>query len=261
MSELIRLPEAPSTHDELRARWRVSGGELPSGTAVVTSSQTKGRGRHGRVWVAPPGKTIALSVLVVSADTDAARDRFPWLALAAGLALREVVRPLVPEEHTVAIKWPNDLLIDGRKSAGILAELLDPMPGKLAASVGIGLNVTLGDEELPVPHATSLALAGADISKETVEALPQAITDALLERVTRLERAAWSPREAGLLAELQRHCETLSQQVRATLPGGESLTGEALAVLEDGRLELRLDDSTRRALSAADVERVRPATT
>lgn len=258
MSELIRLPETPSTHDELRARWRDAGGALPSGTAIVTDTQTKGRGRHGRSWIAPAGKTIALSVLVATPDTDAARERFPWLALAAGLALREVVRPLVPEGHSVTIKWPNDLLVDGRKSAGILAELLDPMPGKLAASVGIGLNVLLSEDELPVPHATSLALAGAELSDALIEELPTLITDALMSRVERLVNAAWSPKNAGLLAELQEHCETVSQQVRASLPGGDVITGEVIAVLEDGRLELRLEDGARRALSAADVERVRP---
>lgn len=256
-----RREELGSTHDALREAWRASEGRLPSGTGIATFSQTSGRGRHGRAWIAPPGKTLALSVLVVAGDAAEAARGFGWLTLAAGLAVRDVLAPLLPAGADLSMKWPNDVLVDGRKISGILGELLDPRPGSLAASIGIGLNLTLGEDELPVPHATSLAIAGVEVDDALRDRLPEAIAARLLARAAALEEARWDAEASGLRAELERSCSTVGQQVRATLPGGDAIVGRAVGIDGGGRLLIERADrpgAEPYALAAGDVERVRP---
>lgn len=256
-----RLPSAGSTHDELRARWRDSLGRLEPGAVVATETQTAGRGRHGRVWTAPAGRCLAMSVLVVAEERPEAAEGFAWLALAAGLATREAVAALADDPGRVRLKWPNDVLVDGRKLSGVLGELLDPMPGRLAASLGIGVNLDLEEAELPVPHATSLRIAGIPLPAAERERLPEAIAAGLLERADRLEAAGWDAVRSGLAAELEAACSTIGQDVRAALPGGGAVMGRAVGIDARGRLLIARDDAPGAApyaLAAGDVERVRP---
>src|SRR5215468_535735 len=124
------------------------------GLVVVAERQTSGRGRMGRQWESPARAGLMFSVLLrPAADTPVSR--YGWLPLLAGVAVVEAVRRL--GEVDAVLKWPNDVLIDGRKCAGILAESV-PDRGVV---LGIGLNVTMREDELPVPEATSLALAGS----------------------------------------------------------------------------------------------------
>src|SRR2546430_17167499 len=119
----------------------------PEGLVVVAERQTAGRGRLGRQWESPPRAGLAVSVLLRPPRG------YGWLPLLAGVALIETVRRLA--ELDAVLKWPNDLLIDGRKCAGILAETVPD-----GVVVGIGLNVTLRSDELPTPQPTPLPLAG-----------------------------------------------------------------------------------------------------
>lgn len=258
-----RLPVAPSTQDELRARWRAAEGRLASGLVIATERQTAGRGRRGRVWTAPPDRCLAMSVLAAVDESPAAVEGFSWLSLAAGLAVREAIAGHCPDPDRIRVKWPNDVLIDGRKACGILGEVLDPAPGRLAAAIGIGVNLDLEEEELPVPHATSLRLAGIPLHPAARQRLPHEIAERLLARVDRLAAGGWDARRAGLAAELDAVCSTIGQTVRASLPGGGAVVGEAIGIDADGRLLIA--DSSKApgaapfALGAGDVERVRPA--
>ncbi|GAA1605626.1 biotin--[acetyl-CoA-carboxylase] ligase [Catellatospora bangladeshensis] len=204
-----------------------------AGLVVAAESQTAGRGRLGRDWQSPPRAGLALSVLLrPTVDVS----RWGWLPLLAGVALAEAVRGetgLEPE-----LKWPNDLLLGGRKCAGLLAEV--PEPG--AVVLGIGLNVTLAGDELPLTPtglpATSLLVAGASAPDRT--GLTAALLARLGEHYAAWEQAGGDPDKSGLRDAYLRICATLGRQVSVLLPGGDAdLTGEAVTVDADGRLVVR----------------------
>ncbi|BCY14960.1 biotin--[acetyl-CoA-carboxylase] ligase [Actinoplanes sp. L3-i22] len=232
--------------------------DAPEGLIVVAERQVAGRGRRDRQWLSPARAGLTLSVLLRPAAANPERDwpaaepgTFGWLPLLAGVALAGAVSRVAGVEAT--LKWPNDLLIEDRKCAGILAEMAGD-----AIVVGIGLNVSTHAEELPettgVP-ATSLRVAGA-------ESLDR---DPLLRALLRgLERWYGGWREAGgdaemcgLLGEYQRLCSTIGRQVRVLLPGGGELTGEAATVDRDGQLVIRTVDGAEHRVSAGDVLHVR----
>lgn len=258
---VIRLDESPSTNDEVRQRWAAdaSGRAMPHLATVVTESQTAGRGRLGRAWVSPPGACLAMSTLL---RLDAqATTWVGWLPLAAGLALRDaLVRELsggADAAARVRVKWPNDVLLDGRKVAGILGEVLGVGDREFACVIGTGVNLRLTRDELPVPTATSLALAGVDpVDGGRVE---RRYLAALTRRLDALVAASGDAERAGIAAELTAACDTLGRRVRVALPGGGMLEGDAVRVDRDGQLVVRTADGTERSVAAGDVERVRPS--
>ncbi len=125
----LHLRRTDSTN--ARARELATAG-APHGTLVTAREQTAGRGRQGRSWSAPPGRALLMSLVV--------RDQAALLPLRAGLAVADVAGP------EARVKWPNDVLVDGRKVAGVLVESR-PLEGW--AVVGIGLNVAVDPAELP----------------------------------------------------------------------------------------------------------------
>lgn len=199
----------------------------PEGVVVATEDQRSGRGRLDRSWQLPPGSGLAASVLLRPDDVPAAR--WPWLPLLAGLSLRAAVTQVAGVEST--LKWPNDVLVGGRKLAGILLERVDSARGP-AAVVGIGVNIAMSAEQLPVPTATSLAIEGAAVD-------PADLLVALLDRLGETYqqwRAAGGDPDAGLAAAYARACSTLGARVRVLLPAGDELTGIATGVDPAGRL-------------------------
>ena len=239
---LDMLEHTGSTNSVLVERAR-AGGE-PEFSVVATTNQTAGRGRLGRTWVAPPGKTIAVSVLLTPAGTE----RLGWLPLLAGLAMSRAVRGLVaPEGHEVTLKWPNDVQVDGLKVSGLLAELV---PGA-GVVIGAGLNLTMDQQELPTPVSTSLTLVGAS---------PDALVDRALAAYLGELRAVYDAWAAGadLRAPVSAECGTLGRRVRVELPGGGDLYGTATGIDDEGRLVVR-DDGTGgdRTIAAGDVTHLR----
>ncbi|MGH3753013.1 MAG: biotin--[acetyl-CoA-carboxylase] ligase [Pseudonocardiaceae bacterium] len=220
----------------------------PDRTVLVAEHQTAGRGRGARSWVAPARSGLMLSVLL--RPTEVPQARWSWLPLLTGVALCRTVSTL--GALPAALKWPNDLLLGAhqRKAAGILAEAV---PGP-AVVVGIGLNVTLQPDELPVPGATSLAIEHAACTDR----------DPLLRGLLRAldsELRAWcehqgDPVAGGLREAYRQRCATLGEQVRVELPGQPALTGSAVDLDVEGRLVV-LSDGQRRTLSAGDVMHVR----
>jgi BirA family transcriptional regulator, biotin operon repressor / biotin---[acetyl-CoA-carboxylase] ligase len=162
-----------------RARALASAG-APHGTLVTADEQSAGRGRQGRVWTAPARSAVLMSVLL--------REAQETLPLAAAVAVCEAL----PVD--ARIKWPNDVWIDGRKVAGILVEA---RPQQGWAVLGIGLNVTTRDFP-PDLAATSLALAGADLTPEAALAALVSALDAWLPRPPAEVLAAWRSRDALL---------------------------------------------------------------
>ena len=205
------LPAVGSTNAVVVERARA--GE-PAGLVVVTEHQVAGRGRLDRTWVSPPRAGLTLSVLL-RPDLPAAR--WPWLPLWGGVAVARTLREQTGVD--AVLKWPNDVLVGGRKLCGLLAEV--PAPG--AVVLGIGLNVTTRADELPRPDATSLALEGATTTdRDTVlRALLRGLGDVLAEASPDGYRAL---------------CSTIGAPVRVELPGGSAVQGSAQAVDDDGRL-------------------------
>ncbi|GEM34678.1 putative biotin--acetyl-CoA-carboxylase ligase (BirA bifunctional protein) [Nocardia neocaledoniensis NBRC 108232] len=209
---------------------------------LLAEEQVHGRGRHARSWVSPPRAQISLSILVRLPDIDPTT--LGWLPLLTGVAVVDALR--ATPGVSADLKWPNDVLLGGRKLAGILAEVAATGAAP-AVVVGIGVNVDLDQSELPVPHATSLTLAGADTDRT---ALVAAILTEFAARFTAWQRAGWATTE--LAAAYRERCATIGIEVRAELPGGQVVTGVATDVDDTGRLLIG-----DRAVSAGDVSHLR----
>jgi BirA family biotin operon repressor/biotin-[acetyl-CoA-carboxylase] ligase len=239
------VAETGSTNSDVAAAARDG---VPEGLVLVAEQQTTGRGRLGRVWTSPPRAGLTLSVLLRPAGVE--MTRFGWLPLLAGVALTEAVRRI--GEVDAVLKWPNDLLVDGRKCAGILAEAIPPEPGTAGSAVviGVGLNTTLREHELPRPDATSLALAGA----VCVDRGP--ILSALLRSLAtwygRWRDAGGDPDASGLREAYAFHCATLGRDVLVHLPDGSQVRGRADDVDIGGRIVV-----DGQAFAAADIEHLR----
>ncbi|GAB3129006.1 biotin--[acetyl-CoA-carboxylase] ligase [Tsukamurella serpentis] len=245
--EVTVVPTTGSTNADLADG--VRAGDAP-GRVRIADEQTAGRGRHLRPWTAPAGTQLPISVTV--AVPAALAPRAGWLSLVAGVAAVSAVREVTGLE--AGLKWPNDVLLDGRKTAGILCELVTAPDAGLIAVIGTGLNTTLETADLPVPTATSLRLAGAPDPDRT--ALAIAYLRALDAGLT-----AWAQDQAAMRARYLRHCVTVGMRVQVSLPGEQVLTGTAVDVDTEGRIVVADDGAagTRRALSAGDVTHLRPA--
>jgi BirA family biotin operon repressor/biotin-[acetyl-CoA-carboxylase] ligase len=241
------VAETGSTNADVAAAARAGAAE---GLVVVAERQTGGRGRLGRVWESPARAGIALSVLLRPAVPAA---RLGWLPLLAGVALAEAVRRV--SEVDAVLKWPNDLLLrhggGERKCAGILAESL-PDGGVV---LGIGLNTTLREDELPRPDATSLALAGAACVDR--DPLLRALLRSVEQWYGRWRRHAGDGEASGARAAYTFHCGTLGRQVEVHLPGDRILRGRAEEIDPEGRLVVEAGSGQRQAVAAGDVVHVR----
>jgi BirA family biotin operon repressor/biotin-[acetyl-CoA-carboxylase] ligase len=218
---------AASTNAVVAARARDGAAE---GLVVVAEHQTAGRGRLDRTWESPPRAALTFSLLL---RPTVGPQLWPWLPLLAGYAVGSALREA---GFDAGVKWPNDVLIGDLKVAGILVERVETPTGP-AAVLGVGLNVSTTAEELPVPTATSLALAAGEAPDRT------AVLRALLVRL-REEYDAWQATPGDLRASYTRACVTVGRHVRVDLPGGDTLTGRATGLDAGGRLTVRPDAVT-----------------
>ncbi|MET9570363.1 biotin--[acetyl-CoA-carboxylase] ligase [Streptomyces virginiae] len=236
-----------STNTDLATR----APELPEGAVLVAEEQSAGRGRLDRSWVAPARSGLFFSVLFKPGDA-VPQEQWGWLTLLAGVATATGLSRAAGVD--TALKWPNDLLVtvegEERKTGGILAERVAD-----GVVVGIGLNVTLTEEELPVPAAGSLALAKATVTDR--DPLLRAVLRSLEEWYGNWRAAGGDPAASGLQETYAAGCSTLGRHVRAELPGGRTLTGTAEAVDTDGRLVIRTAEGTHEAVGAGDVVHLR----
>jgi len=246
----VLLPESPSTNAEAAARARAGAGE---GLVVVADHQTAGRGRLDRTWVTPARSALTFSAVLVP---DVAAARWPWLPLLAGVAVASGVRRSLGT--SCALKWPNDVLVDGLKVAGILVERVETDRGPVAV-VGVGLNVSQTPEELPVETATSLAVAAGTEPDRAVPDRVGLLGDVLAAVAEVYD--AWRSAGGDPVAVRSTYlevCSTVGSQVRVLLPGGGTLSGTATGVDAEGRLEVVDAAGRRTVLGAGDVVHVRP---
>jgi BirA family biotin operon repressor/biotin-[acetyl-CoA-carboxylase] ligase len=228
--EIVWRAELDSTQRLARERARAGA---PEGTVVIAEAQTQGRGRLGRQWHSPPGVNLYCTLVLRPARSPAV---VPQLALVAGVAVADAVRDAVG--RPAQLKWPNDVLLDGRKVAGVLTEMEGEADRVTFVLVGIGVNVNLHPADFPPEisgSATSLRAAAG----------------------TRVDRAAFTAR---LLAALEaRYAQYLAGGFAAIRPAFEAtafLTGRAVRVsgpeaAAQGRV-VGVDDEGALRLEGAD---------
>ncbi|MDB1087027.1 biotin--[acetyl-CoA-carboxylase] ligase [Streptomyces sp. ACA25] len=243
-----------STNADLAERAR--RGTAAPGTVLIAEEQTHGRGRLDRQWSAPARSGLFVSVLL---RPEVPRERWGWLPLLAGVA---TVAGLTRVAGVgVTLKWPNDLLLEvggeERKCGGILSESTGEQGGPPAVVLGIGINVSLRADELPVETAGSLLLAEAENTDR--DPLLRAVLRSLDTWYTRWTAASGAPDASGLREACSAVCATLGRTVRAQLPDGTELRGEAVALDDDGRLVIATGEGVQLPVSAADIVHVRSA--
>ena len=218
----LHLRETDSTNE--RARSLALAG-APHGTLVTAARQSAGRGRQGRTWSAPAGRALLASVVL--------RDPPRLLPLAAAVAVAAVVGP------AGRIKWPNDVLLDGRKVSGILVE---GRPQERWAVLGVGLNVAVELSELPAELRSTAGTLGR---------APDAVEPTLAALLAALE--AWLDAREPAVLDAWRARDALRGE-RVAWAGGE---GRAEGVDDDGRLLVATDGGARHALDAGEVHLAR----
>ncbi|HEY8578884.1 MAG TPA: biotin--[acetyl-CoA-carboxylase] ligase [Beijerinckiaceae bacterium] len=225
-----------STNDEAMARARQGD---PGRLWIVAEEQTQGRGRQARPWASPKGNLHASLLLVDACAPRAA----PQLGFVAGVALVDALQAAAPGV-AFALKWPNDVLRDGAKLAGVLAEGAMLKGGGFACVVGFGVDCLWSPDDLPYP-ATNLAACGAAVAP--ADLLP-ALSDAMARRLDLWRggagfadiRRAWLGRAGGLGAPLR------------VQTGRDRFEGVFETIDDDGRLILATP-AGRRSVEAADV--------
>lgn len=233
------LASTTSTSDEAK---RAAKEGAPHGATWLAEQQTAGRGRQGRSWVSPRGENLLFSVLL---RVPCPPSRLPPLALVAGLAVRDAVARAVPRAAPL-IKWPNDVLVRGKKVAGVLVEALTAGSRVEAVVVGIGINIHTRDFPADVAErATSLALLSA-------QGPTPDRAEILADVLAALDRDHWVVAARGLgfvHARLEAVDALRGRRVRNE-GGGE---GTAAGIDEDGRLIVRRDDGVVIRWSAGEV--------
>ena len=230
-----------STQDELRS---LAEQGAPEGTVVIAEQQTNGRGRMGRAWVSPAGKGVWMSLLL---RPSVPLPLTPQLTLLAAVALSRAITRLVP--LTIGIKWPNDLLVDGRKISGILLESAAEDERLRYVVVGLGISVNLDEEDYPeelLERAISLKMAaGRPVSRSELIA-------EVLEQFERLYALYLEQGFAPIRALWEAHAVTLNRSVTLTTPQG-AIEGVPRELDDMGGLRVELPDGSFRTIYSAEV--------
>ena len=228
-----------STNDEVVDLWRASSEQV---VVLAANEQVAGRGRLQRAWSSPAGSCVAMSIAVPLDVVRQSEVEVSAVPLYVGLC---VMRALEHVGFSVGIKWPNDLVVVGAqgmllKLGGILVQLHEDL-----LIIGIGINVSLTQDELPIPTATSLNLLGCVVTREELIAR-------IMSEVSSLVTTS-----KGWLTDYRTHCVTIGQHVKVTQVTGATVEGFASDVDAHGQLMLETDGQSV-AVSIGDVEHVRP---
>jgi BirA family biotin operon repressor/biotin-[acetyl-CoA-carboxylase] ligase len=234
-----------------RAAELAAAGE-PEGATVVAEEQTEGRGRLGRVWVAPPGSSLLISVVL---RPPVAREAV-WLTVAAaGAALAGAVDEVAPAAGRAGLKWPNDLELGGRKAAGLLAEAHLEGDRLAAVLLGMGVNVGQGPGDFPpevADRATSVSLAaGTPVDRAVLLA---AWAGRFLDGYADLSASRPGP----VLSAYRRRLVTVGQRVRVDRIGTDPVVGTAVDLTATGGLVVQTASGARVEVVAGDVQHLRP---
>jgi BirA family biotin operon repressor/biotin-[acetyl-CoA-carboxylase] ligase len=236
----FRLAQRTGSTNDIARQWAVDG--APAGSVVIAEEQTAGRGRFGRSWSAPAGSALLVSVIV---RPDASSSYLPRLTMVGAVSMAEVLAELTPGQ--VSLKWPNDVLLNGRKVAGVLPEAIWEGERLSAVVLGIGLNVRVDFAGTPLVNR---AISVEAVTGTTVDRA--ALLAALLGRVDH-----WSARlgDPALSGTWRGWLSTLGQRVAASHADRQTgrIIGLALDVEADGALLLRTDDGLVHRVVAGEV--------
>ena len=264
LSRVEVADELGSTNTELSRLAETEPDAWGDLAVLVADHQTHGHGRLHRPWESPAGASLAVSILLRphnSSGRPLPTQCYSWFSPLAALALRETLAEVAGLES--ALKWPNDVVVGGLKISGILAHLAPGAHGEPPAVVlGTGINVSLREDELPVPTATSASLAAGRPVDRTDVLVAYLVDFARRYRAfCAVDGNADAPLAGGrsLLSQVQDATITLGQRVRVELPGGRRLEGRAVGLDGHGALQVVEDDGGRHTVSAGDVVHLRPA--
>ena len=237
--EIRRFTSVDSTNRHLLSE---AARGCADGVVAVADVQTAGRGRHGRIWTAAPGAALLVSVLL---RPDLPPERLHLVTLAAGVAAAEAVQEVGGFE--ARLKWPNDLVVDDRKLAGILAEAAGTGRGGTGGVV-VGMGLNLRSDAFP-PEIAEIATAADRHAAHVVDPddLLVAWLRALDHRLAELD---------GVVAAAANRSATLGREVRIEL-ARDSFTGVATRMTPEGYLVVTRDDGTEETVTAGDVIHLR----
>ncbi|KSV69487.1 biotin biosynthesis protein [Sinorhizobium sp. GW3] len=235
----VALDAVGSTNSECLARARQGD---PGNLWVTAIRQTGGRGRRGRAWFSEPGNLYASLLLIEPAPVE----HLHSLPLAVAVAVHRAIRQVMPPGSApVEIKWPNDILIDGKKTCGILLEGESLPDGRRALVIGCGINIAVQPDEGLYP-VTSLANEGASVSPDELFArLFLTMAETLL---------VWD-RGAGIATTIEQWraaARGIGETITVNLPD-RSLSGRFAGIDEAGRLVLDTGNGKTQAIAAGDV--------
>ena len=198
----------------------VNSSVAKSGEVIAADFQSNGRGRLDRRFEAPPQSALLFSFYIAPKR---ARSDWSFISFLAAITMHEVISKDIKDK--VSLKWPNDILIGDRKVAGLLAQQIGD-----GVIIGIGLNVAIGADELPVPTATSLALAGSNNLDRNL------LLSAFLNRFADIFKE-WDS-GGDFLEKYRQVSSTLGRQVRVELLGRDSIQAQAVSITTQGALIL-----------------------
>ena len=208
-----------STQDDL-FELASSGTAIPK-TILASEFQSSGRGRLDRTFEAAAHSALTFSIYI---EPKVVKEEWSFLTLLAGLSVHEALHALDPQTE-VGIKWPNDLLIGEKKFAGLIAQATAK-----GVVLGIGINVGMTPQELPVENATSLAI-------EEFGELDRNVILAAIINHFEINLEMWE-NDKSFLAEYRSASKTIGSEVEVTLPGGEVIRSKAIGISDNGALVL-----------------------
>ena len=241
--QAMRSFEEVGSTNERAAAWAQEG--APEGAVVLTEHQTTGRGRHGRSWTADKGQNLLFSVVLQPA---LAPDRLSLITVAAGVAVAEAIEDFV-SPHQAAIAWPNDVLLEGRKTCGILLESsLSLSDTDTVVVLGVGLNVNQTD------FPDSLADTATSLRLTTGRSVPRAeLLERLLHALEHWCDAAQAGEANAVRTAFEDRLTSLHEHTTLHVPGTDrTLSGTVQGITETGALRLRTADGTA-TVHAGDV--------
>lgn len=240
---LQTLAATGSTNHDLAEQARTGA---VAGQVLIADQQTAGRGRFDRTWISPAGTSVSTSILLRPSQP---AEQWGWLSILVGLSVKYAIS-LMGAGSRCTLKWPNDVLVEGKKICGILSERVNTPIGA-AAICGWGVNLTMTAAELPTERATSLVMAGIEADRERLLALTLNRLAALLRR--------WDEGDS-LAKDYAAECATLGRQVRVELDEenhlGPAVTGLACGIGVFGELQVLADGQVHEFM-AGDVIHLR----
>jgi BirA family transcriptional regulator, biotin operon repressor / biotin---[acetyl-CoA-carboxylase] ligase len=248
------FPVISSTMDWANALLvRANGSPDLSGTLVITDYQTRGRGRFGRPWIAPQGTSLLFTLIlhVCECGADLSDTELPeahsitrFLPMAVPVSIRNAIQTVTG--LNARIKYPNDVLIDGKKVAGVLLQSVQ-VKSHAFVLVGIGINISNTTDQLPpVNH-----IAPTSLYLETCEMVDDSrVLNCVL---TELQRILWAPSE--VIWQMNLHCDTIGMHVEVNTSHG-ILKGLVVGVTNDGALIVRRPSGLQEVLHSGDIIQV-----